>query len=607
MQEPAYLFYRYLDNPDLLKDKRQVISFIPLATMGSRSERLVPLGTSVTMVAHSDRKLKDIRIAPPEKKRTDVNSVTPQATVHLAEDQQTITVTFPDVRKTLEFDFDFKDEEGVRGRRPVLIVPVKDEAPKVKDLQLGVPARQIDVGNTGIKRYVITPDAAVLVRGKVEDDHGLAQLEYRYVLQELDFQYLFGEAKDSKKEEPKADDPNKDNDQKKAELEMNRAKLILQGFQFPMGPYGFYEAAYYGAVKEAVKEGSVKLMRSDLVLLQNARTYLNVKNERDLKVEEIDRLLSVQPGNRELLAKALGRTADKAVQEKVLEQLKEENKTASFLREAMSFAGMREGDPQRARLEQLISSDPAEALVQVLKKLQVNEEKTAAAIALLLKEPEKQLIKLYDLANEDRVGGFDVAAHLGFIKAAGTTDDPQKHYELRLTLVATDNNIFTRPGEVSAGLPYGFLIVSENELVALMMADQRRHAEVLAKSVSILAEARNALEEQLAMFRKSADEPTVLLLRLDAARMAVRNTGVVSKALQVRFGTLLEEMKFNRVKQKRQDNMRTAAWSSRWRRSTRPTSAVLPLPRRWPTSFTGNFRRMPTARTNPRAPMTCSS
>jgi hypothetical protein len=550
-EEPAYLYYRYLENPAQLKERRQQVTSVSIATTGNRSDIKMPLGTTVAITAHSDRKLRTVRIAEPEKKREDPNSITVPNRVELAADRQTLTVSFPNVRRTMEFDFYMEDENGVKGRRPVLVYPVKDEEPKVNNLALGVPARELEAGTSKVKRYIVTPDAQILLRGMVLDDHGIARLQYKYVLEELEYQYLFADPNEKKEEQQPKDDAKKD-EPKKEGNRVEAAKLILQGLQAPMGPYGLYAASYYGALTGITKEGSLRAPpRTEYVMLERSRSFFNVKTDVDLTLEEIDRLRNVQPGNRSQLAKALDPTSGRPTLEKILEEVKSENKLEGFLHEAMAFAGFAADTPQWQRLDQTIATDPVEVLAQVVKSLQPDE----AARKLLEKQPEKAILKQFNLDLEDAVSGFDIQNNARFIKALGRED--QKHYELKLSIVATDNNVFTGPGVRETGLPYSFLVVSENELLALMMVDQRRYADLLEKAIRQLEETRGGLEGQAFDFRKSPDDPTRLLLRLDAVRKALRDGGVVSKVLQVRFKTLLAEMTFNRMKKDRQDKIRT--------------------------------------------------
>jgi hypothetical protein len=160
------------------------------------------------------------------------------------------------------------------------------------------------------------------------------------------------------------------------------------------------------------------------------------------------------------------------------------------------------------------------------------------------------------MQREDANSGFDFQSQLRFIKAIGSTD-AQKHYAVRLSIVATDNNINTGPGTSSATLPHSFLVVSENELLVLMMLDQRKYHEILQKVVDDLDSARQKLDSQLSDYRKAPEEPTKLLVRSDTARKALREGSIRAKAIAGKYEGLLKEMEFNRMKKERVEKVKT--------------------------------------------------
>jgi hypothetical protein len=132
----------------------------------------------------------------------------------------------------------------------------------------------------------------------------------------------------------------------------------------------------------------------------------------------------------------------------------------------------------------------------------------------------------------------------------------QKHYALKISIVATDSNVETGPGTATASPLYNFLIVSENQLLALMTADQRKYYELLYQTVQELGKSRDNLESELFAYRKSAEDPVRLLLRSDAARKAARDGGITTKAVLVRYESLLNEMIFNRMTDKRIEKLK---------------------------------------------------
>jgi hypothetical protein len=564
-EEPAYLFYR-LDDLQLLKNKRQAIRSVSVSVTGPLSRILVPFGTGVTLIAHSDRKLRDVRVAEPDpKKREEKNSITPPTNVALSKDGQTFTCVFPDVRRFVEFDFEFKDDDGVRGNRRVLIVPIEDQPPRISELVLAASPRIVSAtddaahGLSSGPRYLITPDAFLKFRGKVEDDHGLTKLQYKYELQEIDFQNLFAEQTEGKTGDPKEPEQKKN-------MRSAGTDIVVGGLVFGPDPsYAIFASSYYGGIADLVYKGSLPPPppREGEVALERARQRLTKKFESDVSPADMLRLLSIQPANRKLLLDALELTADKKVLAGFMERLKDANITEGFLREASDFAGVPPRGDERDRFAKLSADDPAEALVQLLRKLKTGQATVAATRELLEKQPEKMIVLKLDLQDEDMYHGFDVRENLRFIKAIGVGTDraKQKHYALKITIVAADNNVETGPGQTSAGLQYNFLVVGEDELLALMMNDQRLYHDVLKKAVDDLEATRGGLEGQLLDYKGGAPEELGRLMaglagRAEAARKSIRDCGITSKAVFSKLDNLLKEMEFNRLKKDRVDKFK---------------------------------------------------
>ncbi len=341
------------------------------------------------------------------------------------------------------------------------------------------------------------------------------------------------------------------------------APLVVGGLQYVPGlsAYPLLAASYYGGLVQVVKDGALPPPppRIDLIALQRAKQRLERQFPWEATPAELDRLLTIQPASRKLLLEALTFQAEKRKLESFVLRLTEANQTEGFLREVMDFAGIADfggfGGPIRPKMESLAATDPAEALAQLLEILKADPVKLEASRALLEKDSERAIITRYDLQDEDGVFGFDVRDKLGFVKAIGSTST-QKHYALRLSVVATDNNVGTGPGVTTAALPYGFLIVSENELLFLMMRDQRKYHDLLNERVQAMEKRRGNLEAQLIDYRKSPEEPTKLLVRGDEARKAIRDGGITAKAIFGKYETLLSEMEFNRMKKDRIDKVR---------------------------------------------------
>jgi hypothetical protein len=565
-EEPAYLYYR-LDNPQLLKGKRQTLRSMSVSVTGAVSRIMVPFGTAVSIAGHCDRKLKDIRVAEPDaKKREEKISTTPAAAVTLDADGQSFTCSLGEVRRTLEFDFEFKDDDNVRGLRRVLIVPVEDQAPRIHELALATAPRvlpQTDETAKGIAagpRFVITPDAYLKWRGKVEDDHALSRLQYKYELQEIEFQPLLieGDGKGGEgKEQPEP----------KKSARGAGVEVVLGGLTFNPGPtcYGFYALSYFGGIAHLVKESGLPPPppRIDTVALLRADQKLKTKFESDVTPAEMLRLLAIEPAHRKLLLEALDLTPKKETLAGFMQRLKDANVVEGFLREAIDFAGVPARGPERDRLTALAATDPAQALIDVLRMLKADPAALAAARTLLEKRPETLLIQRMNLQDEDLYYGFDVREQLRFVKAVATGAErpKQKHYALRITIVATDNNIETGPGVTTANLQYNFLIISEDELLGLMVNDQRLYQEALQKAVDELEKTRGGLEGQLLDYKNGTNDDLTRLMvglvgRAEMARKSVRDGGITVKAVHGKLDGLLREMEFNRLKKDRVDKFR---------------------------------------------------
>jgi hypothetical protein len=329
------------------------------------------------------------------------------------------------------------------------------------------------------------------------------------------------------------------------------ADIVMGGMQYVPGPsaYGFFAASFYGGLTQVVKDGSLPPPppRMELIALEKAKQRLAQKLNWDVTPEEMQRLLTIQPAYRKLLLESLDLTAEKRVLEPFVQRLKEANQLTGFFREVMAFAPI------------VIAGEwieNAETLASILQTIKANPVQLEVVRTLLKKEPENTILKSYNLQDEDGVFGFDLREQMRFIKAIGSTD-VQKHYALRLSLIATDNNVYTGPGVSTAVLPYGFLIVSENELLALMMRDQRKYHDLLQGVVQEMEKTRQSLESQLIDYRQAPEEPTKLLLRADAARKALRDASVTARAVSGKYQALLKEMEFNRMKADRIDKVKS--------------------------------------------------
>ena len=88
----------------------------------------VPLGAHLTLKALVDRPLKDgIRIGQVGQVR-EAGVVVPDNSVTLSKDGLGFTVRFDKVDKTMDFQFEFHDEDMVKGKRRIRIRPLDDQS-----------------------------------------------------------------------------------------------------------------------------------------------------------------------------------------------------------------------------------------------------------------------------------------------------------------------------------------------------------------------------------------------------------------------------------------------------------------------------------------------
>ena len=193
---PAYLYHRPPLGGTLadLKGKKQVLPR-ERVTLGADDTIHVPEGSDLTLVGvvDKDRPAEEentpllVKVAIQDRK--DVRGKTPpeqyKVPVKLVGDGKSFTVTFPNVRHRLDFDFEFTDSDGVVGRRHVIIEPEADAAPELDVF--------VDVVRKTAQGYMITaqamvpwsgPDRAVgggeKFNGRVRDRRGLSDVQYNF-------------------------------------------------------------------------------------------------------------------------------------------------------------------------------------------------------------------------------------------------------------------------------------------------------------------------------------------------------------------------------------------------------------------------------------------
>jgi hypothetical protein len=540
--EPAYIHYRLLgDDSGKLRGLRQIFRGVPVSTDGAKTIIPVPLGASVTVTATINRKLKrgTARVTEPVK-RDDPGSETRPApvTVH---DEYTFSARFENIRRLIEFEFEFRDEDNVRGRRHVVLRPVDDQPPKLIGVALAVTLRPDYDPETSKappsasgERLLITPNALLPFKGRAEDDYGLASVDYRYEVLQVPFQKL-GES----------NVPAKEGSSLQGTQATRRAGLVLSTFQYAPGVQSFawFAPAWVGKIAGLTKADLPEAParpETGQVEADFARVRLTTRDDRnDVTYDEMLRLLQIQPRNRPLAVELL-ELKDAKQRSEFVQRLKSANRQEGLLEDVLHFLGVPRAE--RAALRPQITSDPGKVVERILEIAGKDTEKRKAALDLLKKQPEKMLIREHPLNQE---AGFDVRKHLPAIKATGR--DTQKHYELRLFLTATDNNVETGPGKAVPKGPFLFLVVSENELIAEIIKQERKLYNLLKESVDNLEGRKTTLDGELLSVTSPGRDLSLVAARADLAKKAVRETGDIARAVLGKYRLILTELRVNRV------------------------------------------------------------
>ncbi len=542
-EEPAYIYFRLLgDDAGKLKGRRQRFRDVPAATDGPKTVIPVPLGTSLTVTATVNRDLKPgtARVAEPAK-REEPGSLTVAApvTVH---GTRTFSARFENVRRVIEFDFEFRDSDNVKGYRHMVIKPLDDEAPKLIGVRLAVALRpdydpESGKGGRSGERLLITPNARLPFVGRIEDKRGLSAVDFRYDVIPLPFQRLGDANVAEKKDEvlPLQGTP-----------QTRRTGLVVSLLQFVPGDqgYGWFAPSYVAGIaslKKADLHGETP--ESGLIEMEFAQKRFTTPQPDDVSYDEMMRLLQVQPRNRPLAARLLDLKGDKERADFVAE-IKAGNLQESLLRDVMKFMNLETIRPQD--LPKRIASDTDALVREILEIAKKNDEQRKNDIALLKKQPELAIVREHAL---DKEAGFDVRKYLPKVKAL--KGETQKHYELRLFVTATDNNIETGPTKAPPKGPFPFLIVSENELIAEIIKQERKLYNLLKEAVDNLEGRKTTLDAE--MLKLGSPQPDFGLVfglvsaRADLARKAVRETNDIARSVYEKYLLIAVELEVNRV------------------------------------------------------------
>jgi hypothetical protein len=179
-ERPAYLYYRLRrdDNPEELSGKKQRFEPARVSLQGGEVSRIdVPTGSNVTLTATASKDLQSVALVPHKSQKvgTPITGTPPQMI-----DSRTFQTRFEDIRFEQSFLFRFTDTDGVTGQRHVLIIPMEDAPPKVRELAPDEIVRKVQGG------FMVTVSARIPFKGQIDDDHGLTDVRYAYTITHLE-------------------------------------------------------------------------------------------------------------------------------------------------------------------------------------------------------------------------------------------------------------------------------------------------------------------------------------------------------------------------------------------------------------------------------------
>jgi hypothetical protein len=175
-ERPAYLYYRLRrdDNPEELSGKKQHFEPARVSLQSGEVSRIdVPTGSNLTLTATASKDLQSITLVPHKSQKvgTPITGTPPQMI-----DSRTFQTRFENIRFEQSFLFRFTDTDGVTGQRHVLIIPMEDAPPKVRELAPDEIVRKVQGG------FMVTVSARIPFKGQVDDDHGLTDVRYAYTI-----------------------------------------------------------------------------------------------------------------------------------------------------------------------------------------------------------------------------------------------------------------------------------------------------------------------------------------------------------------------------------------------------------------------------------------
>jgi hypothetical protein len=484
-EEPAYIYWRLIGDQAPLKGQRQKFVGVPVGFTGEYISVPVPAGTSLTLHARVDRPLKPgIRLVAPSN-RLFKNSITIPTEVVLGEDRTSFDIAFKDVsRETIEFDVEYADLDNVKGKRRVVIEPIQDQRPDWGETALGVVLRTPKLGKDAGQGPTTV---GMLITPKAILPFK-AQVRDDYGLTEVNYVHEYSET-----EFELATQPKEGKDKTPVLVFQGGGKdrwaaPIVSGFVFPPGGGAYDPSAgpYWAWLCKAL--------------------------ERDV-----------------------ARVAKRA------QAVKGETPVFQF-RERLEEKAALEVSP--VALPELLKARPPGAKEQGLKPL--NREGLTRDFKLTFDESlldDKFLNHNYFFSMEKLLPQLAPSG-----PKSSSSSGPQLHYQLKIALLAKDNNVETGPGAAPSKVAFTFLVVSENELLSQIVAEEEELRGNMERAMKKLEDARTALTDGIVRLKAEntrLDEPAT---RLDQARKGVQETFGSVQEIYNNYNRILKEMKVNRVK-----------------------------------------------------------
>jgi hypothetical protein len=176
-ERPAYLYFRPGPGvkPTDIRGKKQKIAPIPVSLQGGEVSRIEPpAGTDLTLVAVASKDLKSVTLEPMKADKP-VTADGPNMN-----GEREFRTRFVNIRTEQAFVFKFIDTDGVSGEKRIVIAPVEDAPPKLRELGPDEIIRRVKEG------YMVAVNARIPFRGKISDDYGLTDVRYTYTIRRLE-------------------------------------------------------------------------------------------------------------------------------------------------------------------------------------------------------------------------------------------------------------------------------------------------------------------------------------------------------------------------------------------------------------------------------------